>query len=226
MGCFLSTKTNKQPPTPQPKHNDPTPSEEENKTKQETPQILFKNNTSHDATVKKPTEEHVSEQVSDMCSYTDSFFSVATTTTTVTTDGKVNVAKTEDDDDGEVTQKLNTCPPTKRIPKKPPNKLSDKRELLPSNIMQTRQHNRNVVRRDKPARKPRSSGGLGKCRNVTLKHSEEMNVKLGGNKGKVKVVKIGDGGVSVPPVLVPEPDPEISESLENPLITLECFIFL
>ncbi|GKF38035.1 hypothetical protein Tco_0114793, partial [Tanacetum coccineum] len=213
-------------PTPQPKHNDPTPTpSEEEKTKQETALILFKNNT-NDAPVKRPTEEHVSEEVSDMCSYTESFFSVATTTTTVTTDSKVNVAKTEDDDDGEVTQKLNTCPPTKRIPKKPPNKLSDKKELLPLNRIQTRQHNRNVVRRDNPARKPRSSGGLGKCRNVTLKHSEEMNVKLGGNIGKVKVVKLGDGGVSVPPVLVLEPDPEISESLENPLITLECFIFL
>ena len=160
-----------------------------------------------------------------MCSYTDSFFSAATTTTTMTTDCNMNVAKTEDED-GEVTQKLNTCPPNKKIPHKPSNKLSDRKELS-SNSMQTRQHNRNVVRRDNPARKPRStSGGLGKCRNVTLKHSEEMNVKLGGNKGKVKVVKIGDGGIYVPSVLVPKPDPEISESLENPLITLECFIFL
>ncbi|KAI3736190.1 hypothetical protein L6452_15727 [Arctium lappa] len=158
------------------------------------------------------------------------------------------------DEDGEVTQKVKKRPPAKKVPRKqpppptssgeragrrerrigPPAKRSaipstvDKKIQLPSRNITTAQHRRNIVRREPPARRSRSPairGEEGQLRKVeerspVSKSGDRVPVNVTENKGKLKLKKTTDGGV------VPEPEPEICESLENPLVSLECFIFL
>lgn len=61
-----------------------------------------------------------------------------------------------------------------------------------------------------------------KERSPVRKSGTRVPVNVTENEEKLKLKKTTDGGV----VPEPEPEPETCESLENPLVSLECFIFL
>ncbi|KAD6795664.1 hypothetical protein E3N88_06560 [Mikania micrantha] len=62
--------------------------------------------------------------------------------------------------------------------------------------------------------------------NAAEKTNELLPVNAVESGGDNIVEKTDDGGVSPVPVAEPEPEVQASESLENPLVSLECFIFL
>ncbi|KAI3795365.1 hypothetical protein L1987_38017 [Smallanthus sonchifolius] len=175
-------------------------------------------------------EETASEVSSELYSYTGSL-SAATTTTVGTGIGI--------DEDGEVTQKVNKPPPVKMVSRRQPpekrgvrppsparrqvSRSTDRNYQLTSRTITTAQRSRNVVSSNvvgrEPSRRLRSPavrGEAGRLRRV----KEKIPVENSGRRVPVK--KSNDVGV----MPVPEPEPEINELLDNPLVSLECFIFL
>nr|GEY34221.1 putative reverse transcriptase domain-containing protein [Tanacetum cinerariifolium] len=160
-------------------------------------------------TKKNPTEE-IQENVSDvseMFSYSESY-SAATTATVADT-------RKEDDEDGEVTQKLKSNkspPPPKRVVRKRPvERTSTRAPMRREKRRQNEKSERNVtVRR---SRSPAVRGEMGQRRKVVSGKSpvDEM-VPVKDVVSDLKTTVKDDGG-------------EL-ESLENPLVSLECFIFL
>ncbi|XP_024989351.1 uncharacterized protein LOC112523911 [Cynara cardunculus var. scolymus] len=194
---------------------------------------------------KTPTGE-IQENDSEMYSYSESF-SAATTATVA--DKKDEIEMDEDD---EVTQKVkNRSPPAKRVPRKRPAVSSgeltgrkdrairpsarrqtipspEKKAQLPSRTTTNAQRHRNVgpsndSRREVSGRRSRSPAVRGeagqrrevRARSPAEKSSDIIPAKVVENEGKGMVE---EGGAS--------PEPQTSESLENPLVSLECFIFL
>ncbi|KAI3745017.1 hypothetical protein L1987_58117 [Smallanthus sonchifolius] len=177
---------------------------------------------------KNLNEENASEVSSEMYTYTGSL-SAATTTTVGTGIGI--------DEDGEVTQKVKKAPPVKIVSRRQPpekrgvrppsparrlvSRSTDRNPQLTSRTITTAQRSRNVVSsnvvRREPCRRSRSPavrGEAGRIRRVKEKSPVE-------NSGKrVPVKNTNDVGV------MPMPEPEINELLDNPLVSLECFIFL
>lgn len=197
---------------------------------------------------KTPTEE-IQENDSEMYSYSESF-SAATTATVA--DKKEEI---EMDEDGEVTQKVkNRSPPAKRVPRKRPAVSSgelagrkdrairpsarrqtipspERKAQLPSRTTTNAQRHRNVgpsndSRRELSARRSRSPAVRGEAgqrrkvreRSPAEKSSDIVPANVVESEGKGTVEKVEEGGAS--------PEPQTSESLENPLVSLECFIFL
>ncbi|KAI3718167.1 hypothetical protein L6452_19022 [Arctium lappa] len=190
---------------------------------------------------KTPTEE-IQENDSEMYSYSESFSAA-----TVADDKKEEI-----EDDGEVTQKLkNRSPPAKRVPRKRPAvssgelgrkdraiRPSARRQTIPSpekKVQRTTtsaQRHRNVgpsndSRREVSGRRSRSPAVRGEAgqrpkvreRSPAEKSNDIIPENVVESEGKTTVEKVEeDGGAS--------PEPQTSESLENPLVSLECFIFL
>ncbi|CAI9280176.1 unnamed protein product [Lactuca saligna] len=216
------------------------------------PQILQSEERSAVDLTKKPSEEvqeNVSE-MSEMYSYSESF-SAATTATVA--DAKKD--EIEMDDEGEVTQKVKIrSPPAKRVVRKRPmvtsGELAGKKERVtrpaarrqmapspekkrqsPSRTTTNVQRQRNVgqpndARREVTARRSRSPavrGEAGQSRKIrdrspAEKSSDVIPVNTVESEEKITVEKADDGAAS--------PEPQTTESLENPLVSLECFIFL
>ncbi|KAJ0521506.1 hypothetical protein HanRHA438_Chr10g0449751 [Helianthus annuus] len=196
-------------------------------------------------------EENVSE-VSEMYSYSESF-SAATTATTAADGRKEEI---EADDDGEVTQKVkNKSPPAKKVVRKrpvgnsgefPPRKervarpvarrhvapSPERKRQSPSRITTNTPRYRNVGpandgRREVTARRSRSPVVRGETcqrRKVTEKSSAEKSDDMLPVAAVESEEKTEEGGV--PPLPETETEVQATESLENPLVSLECFIFL
>lgn len=232
MGCCLTTtaagdnsKTKSKtshPPPPLPPPPPPPPCFEEEKVKEvlsETPVSTSKN------PIEETENENGSEVSSEMYSSYTASLSAATTNTTIGTGIEIEVDK---DGEEEVTQKLNNPPPVaKMVPRRHPPALSSSQRVRsrkphpPAPNITTAQ--RNVVRREPSDRRSRSPAGEGQIRKVkeripVRKSGNRVPVKVTENEVKVKVKKTDDDDVM--------PEAEVSESLENPLVSLECFIFL
>ncbi|KAK9077316.1 hypothetical protein SSX86_005653 [Deinandra increscens subsp. villosa] len=197
-------------------------------------------------------QENVSE-ISEMYSYSESF-SAATTATTVADANRKD--EIEVDEDGEVTQKVkNKSPPAaKKVARKRPVVSSgefggrkergprpvarrqmppspEKKRQSPARTTANAPRNRNVGTSDdgrrrevtaaRRSRSPAVRGEARQGRQVREKSPVKSPVKAGESEGKRAVEKIGDGGG-----VSPEPEVQVSESLENPLVSMECFIFL
>ncbi|KAI3499229.1 hypothetical protein L1887_35022 [Cichorium endivia] len=216
------------------------------------PQILQSEERGGVDLTKKPSDEvqeNVSE-MSEMYSYSESF-SAATTATVA----DVKKDEIEMDDEGEVTQKVKIrSPPAKKVPRKRPMVTSgelagrkergarptarrqmapspEKKRQSPSRTTTTVQRNRNVgppndTRREVTARRSRSPAVRGEAaqrrkvreRSPAEKSNDVIPVNAVESEEKGTVEKVDDGGGS--------PEPQTAESLENPLVSLECFIFL
>ncbi|KAL4585126.1 hypothetical protein LXL04_009741 [Taraxacum kok-saghyz] len=216
------------------------------------PQILHSEERDAVDLTKKPSDEvqeNVSE-MSEMYSYSESY-SAATTATVV--DARKDEIEMEEE--GEVTQKVKIrSPPAKRVLRKRPMVTSgelagknervtrpaarrqmapspEKKRQSPSRTTANVQRNRNVGqpnenRREVMARRSRSPavrGEAGQRRNTRERSPAEksrdvMPVKAVEFEEKSPVEKTDDGGAL--------PEPPLTESLENPLVSLECFIFL
>ncbi|KAJ0826848.1 hypothetical protein HanRHA438_Chr17g0818881 [Helianthus annuus] len=193
------------------------------------------NNTNTFQIPKNPVSETASEVSSELYTYSyTASLSAATTTTIGTT--------IEADEDGEVTQKVNKPPPVKLVSRrrvergvrppspsparKPVVRSTDKNSRLTSRVVTTGYGNRNVV----------SSNVVGRENCVRRVRSPVVR-----EVGRVRKVKEGStvklkktNEVSPVPVPVPVPETEkergrgieAGESLDNPLVSLECFIFL
>uniref|UniRef100_A0A5B6YU44 Serine/arginine repetitive matrix protein 1-like n=1 Tax=Davidia involucrata TaxID=16924 RepID=A0A5B6YU44_DAVIN len=219
------------PPTPTPtliKHNN-------NNKRPEVPEVKIEATTAI-----KPTEDIISEisEVSQMCSFSESL-----STTTLTE---------KREDDGEVTQRVHKSPA--KVPRKRPysGELSGRKERGPryparrssepspekrnhitsrsaqGQTMTTKRRNvgppPNGLRRDpgegfgRRSRSPVTRGEPGPPRPVSRKSPSSSTTgrsPVGTAENGGKLEKRND---DVPP--------EPSESLENPLVSLECFIFL
>ncbi|GJZ35262.1 hypothetical protein Tco_0581079 [Tanacetum coccineum] len=227
MGCCLTTSaaTNRHNLPPQkPKTSPPPPPAfEEKETVKEVlsetplPQPPPPPEASNNVVItkKNPTEE-IQENVSDvseMFSYSESY-SAATTATVADT-------RKDDDEDGEVTQKLKSNkspPPAKRVVRKRPVERTSTRAPMRRPSTEKRRQNekseRNVtVRR---SRTPGVRGEMGQRRKVVSgKSLVDEVVPAKDVVSDLKTTVKDDGG-----------ELEVSESLENPLVSLECFIFL
>ncbi|XP_023735315.1 uncharacterized protein LOC111883203 [Lactuca sativa] len=215
------------------------------------PEHDFKSKNAVVQLTKNPIEENASEISSEMYTYSASF-SAATTTTTIGTgtideDGEVTQKVKKLPPAKMVSRRQPTNYSGERATRKerairPPARRSavpstDKKPHFPSRNVTTAQRHGNVVpssviRREPPARRSRSPalrGEAGKLtkvreRSPVQKSGNRVPVTMTENNGNVKLKKIkggGDGGG------VPEPEePGTCESLENPRVSLECFIFL
>ncbi|KAI3774195.1 hypothetical protein L1987_48740 [Smallanthus sonchifolius] len=266
MGCCLGTNAVNlhRPSKPAASQSPPPPFEEETvkEVLSETPIAPKPHPPEQHREILQPEErggvesrENVSE-ISEMCSYSESF-SAATTATTMTTaaDAKKDGIN---EDDGEVTQKVKTkSPPAKKVARKRPVVSSGefpvrkergarplaRRQMAPSPERKRQSPARtttntpryrnvgpaNEGRREVMARRSRSPAVRGEARqrrkveeSPAGKSGELLPVKAVESEGKSTVEKADDGGVSP----LPEADVQASESLENPLVSLECFIFL
>ncbi|KAA8526418.1 hypothetical protein F0562_008379 [Nyssa sinensis] len=146
----------------------------------------------------KPTEDIISQvsEVSEMCSFSESL-----STTTLTE---------KREDDGEVTQRV------QKSPSEGPQKTAG-RNVRPPNRLR-RDPGESFCRR---SRSPVTRGEPGPPRTVNHKNpnSSTTNRSPAGtaeNGGKLENLEKPNDDVS----------PETGESLENPLVSMECFIFL
>ncbi|KAI3804079.1 hypothetical protein L1987_32249 [Smallanthus sonchifolius] len=267
MGCCLSTNAvNHHRPSKPAASQSPPPSFEEETVKEvlsETPIAPKPHPPEKHIEIPQPEEhsgveirENASE-ISEMCSYSESF-SAATTATTMTTaaDPKKDGI---DEDDGEVTQKVKMkSPPAKKLVRKRPVGSSgefpvrkergarpmarrqmahspERKRQSPARTTTNTPRYRNVGpasegRKEVMARRSRSPAVRGEARQRRKvmeespggKSGELLSVKAVESEEKSTVEKADDGGVSP----LPEADVQASESLENPLVSLECFIFL
>nr|XP_043625512.1 uncharacterized protein LOC122596932 [Erigeron canadensis] len=188
---------------------------------------------------KIPQPEIIQENVSDvseMYTYSESF-SAATTATTVAD------TKRDEIDDGEVTQKLkNVSPPApgKRVVRKrPAGEIAGGRERVTRPPARKQTGPSPERRRQSPARgvvngqRNRNVGNSGDSRRS---RSPAVRGEMGQRRPKVREVDKSSEVVAVKAVQSEETSmvddgcvsPEIkeTESLENPLVSLECFIFL
>ncbi|KAI3515389.1 hypothetical protein L1887_14284 [Cichorium endivia] len=201
---------------------------------------------------KNPIEENASEVSSEMYTFSASY-SAATTTTvgtgTIDEDGEVTQKVKKLPPAKIVSKRSPTTYSGERAGRKergirppPPHPHPARRSVVPSTAKQPQVPSRNittaqrhrqmapssVTRREPHAPRSRSPALRGEAGQLT-KVKERSPVRRSGNrvpvnetekKGNVKLKKINDGGD------VPEPEPGTGESLENPRVSLECFIFL
>ncbi|KAL4569840.1 hypothetical protein LXL04_025484 [Taraxacum kok-saghyz] len=246
MGCCLSTPTTANKTAHrrldedsksrmEPRHATPSPPFEKETVKevlsetptpisipviQDTTEILQENDAPGKLT--QENQENVTE-MSEITAYLLPLSGESRTRNHVLTDTKRDVVEVEDD--GEVTQKISGCPPPpKKVRRRRPERFSGE---ISRKTMQTTQRHGNVgpsdvVWRGLPAKRSRSPAIRGQSLNMRERFpapeknsGEERRGKSAEIERKVKVVKVG----------VPS-EPEIRESLENPVISLECFIFL
>ncbi|CAI9275544.1 unnamed protein product [Lactuca saligna] len=210
---------------------------------QTTTQILHENDAG-----KKSNQENVTE-MSEMCSYNESL-SAATTSKAAMTDTERDVDEIEDD--GEITQKIITSPPPKKVLRKRPEKFTGeifeekdggirppprrlvapppkKISRLPSNTTPTTHRHgyvgpSDVVRRGLRLPGERSRSPAIRGLRLNMREGSPASVKNSGDQIRVKSDDI-ERNVTVVMVGVPS-ELETSESLDNPVVSLECFIFL
>lgn len=240
----LEEETVKEVLTETPIPKPPTPTQIDSQPNKQPPQIHQVKMEPEVTT--KPAVEIFSEvsEVSELCSYTESYSTTALTE-----------KRDDDDDDGEVTQRVNR-PPAK-VPRKrqyagehlrgkergvrPPARRSvpspERKGPLPSRSVPGRNTTAqrriagppNVVRRDtgegsgRRSRSPAIRGEFGQRRNI--RHSSPSLSKADRSSGTPAVGNVENEGNKLD-----KPDdgavPEPRESLDNPLVSLECFIFL
>ncbi|KAK3039536.1 hypothetical protein RJ639_027680 [Escallonia herrerae] len=173
-----------------------------------------------------PTDEIVSE-VSEICSFSGSF-----STTTVT--------EVRDDDGGEVTQRVRKSPakiPRKRpysgeVPRSPVGKSAP--SPVSARTVTGQRWNAgpaSVIRRDsgegsgRRSRSPVRRREAGPRRNVRYRSPTGGAAATGGSGGRSPARIAGDGKKVIEKAN-DDVKAETSESLDNPLVSLECFIFL
>lgn len=186
-----------------------------------------------------------------MCSYNDyESLSAVTTSKAAMIDTERDVVEIEDD--REVTQKIITSPPPKKVPRKRPEKFTGeiskekdggirppprrlvapppkKRNRFPSNTTPTTHRHgyvgpSDIVRRGLrlPGERSRSPAIRGLRPNT--REGSPAPVK---NSGDQIIVKSDDLERNVTVVMVGVPSElEKSESLDHPVVSMECFIFL
>ncbi|CAH1414501.1 unnamed protein product [Lactuca virosa] len=216
---------------------------------QTTTQILHENDAGKKSNLEN--QENVTEmsEMSEMCSYNESL-SAATTSKAAMTDTERDVVEIEDD--GQVTQKIITSPPPKKVPRKRPEKFTGeiskekdgcirppprrlvapprkKRNWFPSNTMPTTHRHGyvgplDVVRRGLRLPGERSRSPAIRGLRLNMREGSPAPVKNSGDQIRVKSDDI-ERNVTVVMVGVPS-ELETSESLDNPVVSMECFIFL